>query len=199
MESNYVNSFNSFHLLPPIANFCLKIKEWKIRNFPTSEEKANEGWQGEENQVKIKGKNFHFSRHSTEMLIMSTRDIFQLRNIFNLHFGSRRCCQPPISLRKWKEKKIIYGMTMRQFSDFNFHIIVSSLAIVDDKRCIFFQLCRDPTSASAYVHTESMVKCKWNADPAASHYNFLFLLLDAGLTLICCACYFLIRKTAASH
>lgn len=175
MESNYVNSFNSFHLLPPIANFCLKIKEWKIRNFPTSEEKANEGWQGEENQVKIKGKNFHFSRHSTEMLIMSTRDIFQLRNIFNLHFGSRRCCQPPISLRKWKEK-IIYGMTMRQFSDFNFHIIVSSLAIVDDKRCIFFQLCRDPTSASAYVHTESWVNGKMQMKCGSSSFSLQFSL-----------------------
>lgn len=32
---------------------------------------------------------------------------------------------------------------------------LSSLAIVDDKRYIFFQLCRDPASASsAYVHTE---------------------------------------------
>lgn len=61
MESNYVNSFNSFHLLSlTIASVqSAEIKEWQ--------KSENSGWQGreKENQVKIKGKNFHFSRHST--------------------------------------------------------------------------------------------------------------------------------------
>lgn len=197
-----------FQFLSSAASNCQLMsrdKGMENQKFSDKWRKANEGWQGEENQVKIKGKNFHFSRHSKEMLIMSTRDISQgrLRTVFNLHFGSRRCCQPRFSLRKMKGKISFIGW---QWDNFRISTLTSScrrlcsLAIVDNRVFSFnYAETQHQHQHSAYVHIERMVKCKWNADPAASHYNFLFHLLNAELTLICYECYFLIRTTAASH